>query len=103
MELYQNGDMIYEIRITSDGEPLLSSDVEKVEFTFGKLSKVFPENEDITTEDNGIFKVRLRQEETVDFEKTISVQIRVKKLDGCVIPSVIKNVCVCCCLSKEVL
>lgn len=103
MEIYQNSDMLYDIPITTDGQPLLASDVEKIEFTFGSIVKVFPESEDITAKENGVYQVRLKQEETCGCEKKIAVQIRVKTLEGRVIPSKIQYVWVNDCLSKEVL
>lgn len=103
MKIYQNSDMLYDIPITADGQPLLASDVEKIEFTFGSVQKVFPESEDITAKENGVYQVRLKQEETCKCEKKIPVQIRVKTLEGRVIPSEIQQVSVCDCISKEVL
>ena len=51
--------------------------VDLVEFSFGHLIKYYPTDENVRY-DNGSFFVRLTQEETQNFENSVTVQVRVK-------------------------
>lgn len=79
--LGQNTDLIHRIAITVDGNPLNIAEVEVVEFSFGDLTKLYPDNKDIVYEDR-VFKVRLTQEETQNFDRSVPVQVRVKFNNG---------------------
>lgn len=75
--LGQNTNLEHEITIKADGQPIDIEQVELVEFSFGGLVKYYPTDENVRY-DNGSFFVRLTQEETQNFESSVTVQVRVK-------------------------
>ena len=77
----QNTDLEHEIRLKVGGQPLDITSVELVEFSFGDLLKYYPTDSSVRY-DNGSFFVRLTQEETLDFDKVLTVQLRVKFNNG---------------------
>lgn len=99
--LGQNTDLIHEISVRVDGNPLVIDEVEVVEFMFGDLQKLYPSNS-VVFEDR-VFKVHLTQEETQEFGRFVSVQVRVKFNNGRVPLSSKKVLPVTEALSREVL
>jgi len=75
--LGQNTNLEHEITVKVGGEPLDMGQVDLVEFSFGNLVKYYPTDENVRY-DNGSFFVRLTQEETQNFENSVTVQVRVK-------------------------
>lgn len=75
--LGQNTDLEHEITIKADGQLIDIEQVDLVEFSFGSLVKYYPTDENVRY-DNGSFFVRLTQEETQNFENSVTVQVRVK-------------------------
>lgn len=75
--LGQNTDLEHEITIKADGQLIDIEQVDLVEFSFGRLVKYYPTDENVRY-DNGSFFVRLTQEETQNFENSVTVQVRVK-------------------------
>lgn len=89
---------------TRDGAPLDLGQIELIEFTVGKLRKVYPG--EVTTDEDGNFLFPLTQEETFGFKNAQqSVQIRVKfaGADPVVIGTSIEGVRVSDSISKVVL
>ena len=102
MAFYQNSDLIYELHIKLGGAYIKPEDIDKVEFMFTSIRKLYPSNEVLMVSD-GIFQVRLTQEESKQFAQSINIQARVKLKSGRVIPTEIKNAQVQPTLSKEIL
>lgn len=75
--LGQNTNLEHEITIKVDGQPIDIEQVELVEFSFDGLAKYYPTDENVRY-GNGSFFVRLTQEETQNFESSVTVQVRVK-------------------------
>ena len=101
--ILKNSDLYYGIVIRADGVGLLPTEVEKIEFSFDDLIKIYPTNNDIEAKENGLYLVRLTQQETRSFKNSnqVKVQIRVKRKDGRVVPSAICYTSLQEALSKE--
>ena len=99
--LGQNTDLVHEIAVKVDGKPLDISKVDLVEFSFGNLIKMYP-SVDVSFEE-GSFFVHLTQEETQAFDDSITVQIRVKFINGNVVLSNRRTMTVKEALSKEII
>jgi hypothetical protein len=69
------------IRLKLKGVPLRSEDVKRVEFAFGKIIKMYPEDVEFTDD---AFVVPFTQEETFSFnpDKNLKYQARVVFPDG---------------------
>ena len=97
----QNTDLVHEIAVKVDGEPLDVSKVDLVEFSFDEMKKMYP-SADVNFE-GGSFFVHLTQEETQEFGDNVTVQIRVKFMNGNVVLSNRRTVPVNEALSKEII
>ena len=95
----------YELRVMlsdSDGASLDLQYVDQVEFIFGTIRKVYPD--DVKAEpDSGDFLVLLSQEDTFELDRVVDYQARVKFVDGSVAATEIYRDVVRECLSKVVL
>ena len=99
--LGQNTDLIHEISVSVDGKPIDIGQVDLVEFSFDDMIKMYPS--EVINFENGSFFVHLTQEETQLFRDTITVQIRVKFMNGNVVLSNRRTVPVTKSLSKEII
>ena len=99
--LGQNTDLVHEVAVTVDGEPLDLSKVDLVEFSFDEMIKMYP-SKDVSF-DNGSFFVHLTQEETQAFGDNVTVQIRIKFMNGNIVLSNRRTVPVNEALSKEII
>lgn len=100
--LGQNTELNHEITIKVGGEPLNVNLVELVEFSFDDLIKYYPSDVTYNRVTNSFF-VRLTQEETQNFDSAVTVQVRVKFLNGDIPLSNKKTINVNSSLSKAVL
>lgn len=65
MNIYQGNTYAWPILLTINKKPVTNKDVKRVEFTFGKVTKMYPENVEFS--DNN-FIVSLTQEDMFSFE-----------------------------------
>lgn len=100
MNLMQGNTYRLPIKLKMRGEYLTASDVSRVEFTFGKVVKYFPE--EVTFEDDR-FIIPLSQEDTFSLGGQIKYQTRVLFADGDVKSSDVCSGIVSVSISKEVL
>lgn len=84
--LYQNSAYWYDIEI-EDLKDI--STIQKVEFSFGELKKEYPS--DNVLFENGVFRVRFSQPETVALNGIVDIQARVKFGNGDVLPTNIER------------
>lgn len=105
--IFQEGNTyILEIPLTLDGDDININDISKVEFMFNDIRKTYGEDEDVTYDTNEkCFKVPLSQEETFSLQgnKSIQYQARVKFTDDSVMGTCIYSGYIQESLSKEVL
>lgn len=94
MELIQGCTYIFNITISdNDGNIVNINDIEKGEFIFGDIVKLYPSG-DVVFEENK-FKVKLSQEDTLSFKSSIYCQFRLKYKDGQVkssVPKILKDI-----------
>lgn len=95
------GDSYYiPIRIKVNGEYINIEEVQKVEFSFGSLRKYY---EGDVTYDGKNFLFPLTQEETINFQGSQQLEVRVKFTDDTVVGKLFGKVEVMYGLSTEVL
>lgn len=80
------GEQYYiEINLTQDEKPLDINVIEKIIFNFDNLEKEYSTDSDDVKYENGIFKVYLKQEETLKFEEKTSYQVTARYIDNTIL------------------
>ena len=100
MNLMQGNTYRLPIKLKMSGQELTPDNVSRIEFTFGKVVKHYPE--EVVYED-GRFILPLSQEDTFALGGQIKYQTRVLFVDGSVKASAVCSGTVSVSISKEVL
>lgn len=81
MAFYQGDQYSFILKLEVNGDPMVLTDVELIEFTIGQLSKNWPIDVNYDKE-NEQFYFPVTQEETFQFGKYEDYQARIKYLNG---------------------
>lgn len=80
------GEQYYvEISITQDKKTLDISAIEKIIFNFDDIEKEYSADSDDVKYEDGIFKVYLKQEDTLKFKEKVSYQVTIKYKDNTIL------------------
>lgn len=97
------GEQLYlEANIKSNGKPINLTNISKIFFDFENITKVYDGSEEEVIYEDGIFKILLKQKDTLQFKDYIKMQVSVLYNDDTLLKSQISYINIFDAIIKEV-